>query len=137
MLFSPFTLLTATVMVDVQESPKTLLAILQKLHQKGIAVADSFDARRDPNKHLLKKSKRTVALLDAVAAISIQDARHEIIAVSITLKPNSCVLHIAGNDGVREETLLHLRYIFIQLKSIHFSLAQSSKAGTEKLDTTT
>ncbi|KAG2359350.1 hypothetical protein BDR07DRAFT_1461573 [Suillus spraguei] len=75
-----------------------------------------------------------MALLDAVAGISVQDARHQVIAVSVTLKPNNCVIHTAGNSGVREETLSHLRYIFVQLKSIRSSLAQPSEAGTQKSD---
>ncbi|KAG2361590.1 hypothetical protein BDR07DRAFT_1461370 [Suillus spraguei] len=125
-------------MVDVQESPETLLAILQTLYPHGSTVADSCNTRRDPLlefEHSSKKSK--LALLDAVAAISIQDARSQVIAVSITVNQNKCIIHIAGNNGVSEETLSHLRYVFTQLKFIRSSLAQPLEAGTETLDTPT
>ncbi|KAG2078589.1 hypothetical protein BDR04DRAFT_1226536 [Suillus decipiens] len=128
-------------MVDIQESPETLLAILQNLYPKGATVADSFDTIRDPlfkfHEHLSEKSKRTMDLLDAVAGVSVQDARHQVVAVSVTLKKNNCVIHIAGNSGVSEETLSHLRHIFTQLKLIRSSIAQPSEAGTEMLDTPT
>ncbi|KAG2357586.1 hypothetical protein BDR07DRAFT_1419918 [Suillus spraguei] len=130
---------TAIVMVDVQESPEALLAILQNLYPRGAIVPDSPDSRRypPPKFHERSKSKRTIALLDAVAAISVQDARHQIVAVSITLKQNNSVIHITSNRGVGEETLSHLRHIFVQLKLIRSSLAQPLAAGTENLDTST
>ncbi|KAG2078627.1 hypothetical protein BDR04DRAFT_1226565 [Suillus decipiens] len=122
------------------ESPETLLAILQTLYPHGSTVTDFYDPRRDlllKYQHPSKKSKGTVALLDAVAAISIQDARSQAIAVSITVNQNKCIIHITGNNGVNEETLSHLRYVFTQLKSIRASLAQPLEAGTKTLDTLT
>ncbi|KAG2072333.1 hypothetical protein BDR04DRAFT_1141843 [Suillus decipiens] len=123
----------------MEESPETLLAILQTLYPHGSKVANTCGTRRDPllefDEHSSKKSKRTMALLDAVAAISVQHARNQVIAVSITVNPNKCVIHIAGNDGVSEETLSHLRHIFTQLKFIRSSLAQPLEAGTDMLDT--
>jgi hypothetical protein len=82
-----------------------------------------------------KHSKRSVALLDALAAICINEAKKQVIAVSLSLTTEGSIICIAANNGVASEIPPHLMKVFYQLKQIRSSLQLPLQEGNDKTNT--
>lgn len=120
-------------------TPEILLLVLSAMHPGG-NMSRNFKRRRNvidfPGLNLKEKhSQRSMALLDALAAICIKEPRKQVAAVSLSLTIDGCILCIATNDGVPPEIPMHLKNVFFQLKKIRSSLRSPPQEGTDVTDT--
>ena len=69
-----------------------------------------------------KRAQRLMGLLDALAAVCINEPRKQVVAVSLSLTTEGSSICIAANDGVAPEIAPHLSGIFSRLKDIRSSL---------------
>jgi hypothetical protein len=107
-------------------SPETLLLILSAMTDNGVMPYDSDRRHMDIPELKLKnkRTRRSIGLLDALAALCINQPRKQVLAVSLSLTPEGSILCIASNDGVSPEVAPHLHGIFTRLKNIRSSLLQ-------------
>jgi hypothetical protein len=77
-------------------------------------------------------TRRSIGLLDALAALCINEPRKQVLAVSLSLTTEGSILCIAARDGVAPEVALHLHGIFTRLKNLRSSLHHYSRKGMTK-----
>ena len=107
-------------------SPETLLLILWATSHNGVLP---FERRHTEIDIPDKRAQRSMALLDALAAICVNEPKQQAVAVSLSLTPEGSILCIATNSGVAPEIPPHLFSIFSQLKDIRSSLQSPLQAG--------
>jgi hypothetical protein len=73
--------------------------------------------------------------LDALAAICINEANKQVIAISLSLTIEDSIICIAANDGVASVIPAHLMNVFYQLKQIRFSLQLLLHGGNDETST--
>jgi hypothetical protein len=73
-----------------------------------------------------------MALLDALAAICINEPIKQLVAVSLSLTTEGNLLCIAANGGIAPEIPSHLSSIFSQLKDIRSSLQSPLQEGNNE-----
>src|ERR1700685_1929090 len=78
-----------------------------------------------------KRAQRSMALLDALAAIYVNELKKQAVAVSLSLTTEGSILCIATNSGVAHEIPPNLFSIFSQLKEIRSSLQSPFQEGNE------
>ena len=107
-----------------QVSPETLLIILWAMSHNGVMPynPDRRHIEIDIPELKDKRAQRLMGLLDALAAVCINEPRKQVVAVSLSLTTEGSSICIAANDGVAPEIAPHLSGIFSRLKDIRSSL---------------
>lgn len=110
-------------------SPEMLLLILRATS----SMAFTCSRRHAEVSFADKRSQRSKALLDALAAICISEPRKQVIAISVSFTSEGIILCIAEN-GVSPEILTHLASVFSHLKEIRSSLVSPLQEMNEEMN---
>jgi hypothetical protein len=118
-------------------SPEIFLLLLWVMSQNGVLPNDSNGRHGEIDIPELKnkRTQRSMALLDALAAICINKPKKQVVAVSLSLTTDGSILCIAANDGVESAIPSHLSGIFSQLKDIRSSLQSPLQEGNNETNT--
>jgi hypothetical protein len=111
-------------------SPEMLLLILHATS----SMAFTCNRRHAEVSFTDKRSQRSKALLDALAAICISEPRKQVIAISLSFTSEGSILYIAENNGVSPEILTHLASVFSRLKEIRSSLVSPLQEMDEEMN---
>jgi hypothetical protein len=112
-----------------------MLLLILHATSSGGNVSFAFNRRHAEVSFTDKRSQRSKALLDALAAICISEPRKQVIAISLTLTSEGSILCIAENNSVSPEILTHLASVFSQLKEIRSSLQSPLQEVNEEMNT--